>query len=162
MGVVLTPDGCMHQAEIAELSGAPEEGVTMEVATLFVYGTLMRGECRFSILEHDCGLEALCEGAVRGRLLSLGAYPGVVALSTAKSWVHGEFCMLREPNKAFKVLDEVEDFLGWNDPSSMYERVLAKVRMPDGSTPLAWTYRLAIPWKLLPEISGGDWRRRAR
>lgn len=128
---------------------------------LFIYGTLMRGECRFKILEQDCGIQDIQGATVRGRLLDLGAYPGMVEAGQAESIVYGELCTLRDPERALEILDEVEDFLGWNSSSSMYERVLVSVSRGDGSSQEAWTYRLAEVPSYAREISGGDWRSRA-
>ena len=46
-------------------------------ALLFAYGTLMRGYALHGVLAR--GATWLAEGSVRGRLLDLGAYPGLVA-----------------------------------------------------------------------------------
>jgi len=128
---------------------------------LFIYGTLMRGECRFKILERDCGIQDIQEATARGRLLDLGAYPGMVEAGHSESSVRGEVCTLRDPEKALGILDEVEEFLGWNRSPSMYERVLISVCRSDGSRQVAWTYRLAEVPSFAQEISGGDWRSRA-
>ena len=129
-------------------------------ANLFVYGTLMRGECRFRILTEECGIENIEPGSVPGRLLDLGAYPGMIDDSGDNARVLGEMCTLLDPGRAFSILDEVEDFLGWESQSSMYERILTRVDLDGGAQQVAWTYRLAAIPPNARELAGGDWRAR--
>ncbi|MBX3273365.1 MAG: gamma-glutamylcyclotransferase [Sandaracinaceae bacterium] len=117
---------------------------------LFVYGTLMRGEVRAPILARHAA--SFCGPAeVRGALVDLGAYPGLIE---GDGVVRGELVELTEPADALAELDDVEGFLGYGRAGSLYRRVVIRA----GDT-YAWTYRYAGPGGA-PRIASGDWRRR--
>jgi gamma-glutamylcyclotransferase (GGCT)/AIG2-like uncharacterized protein YtfP len=86
--------------------------------------------------------------------VDLGSYPG---LRAGAETVTGELVRLPDPAAAFAVLDEVEDFLGYGRPGSMYRRALWTARDAKGAHP-AWSY-LYLGSDGAP-IEGGDWTRR--
>ena len=116
-------------------------------AGLFVYGTLRRGAGAASRLPGP-------RRAVRarGRLVDLGAYPGLVP---GPGWIAGELVAL--PSRAaaaarFAQLDDYEDFAGWDALGrSLYHRGV--VRLEGGG--VAWTYVLRDGAG--PPIASGDW-----
>src|SRR5688572_8924061 len=87
-------------------------------ALLFAYGTLMRGYPLHRVLAR--GAAFVGEGHVRGTLLDLGRYPGLVAGSGR---VAGELYRLERP-ELLPVLDREE---GYN-----FERRRGAVTLPDG------------------------------
>lgn len=137
-----------------------QAGLGAILSALFVYGTLMQGESRFKTLEYDCGLRTLDDGSISGRLIDLGTYPGLVQEGDRPSRVSGQLCVLRNPAHALELLDEIEDFLGWEESGSMYRRVVREVRLGDGSERRAWTYEYLLSATSHPEIKSGDWRSR--
>src|SRR5262245_42548636 len=75
---------------------------------LFVYGTLKRGE------ENHRQLAAqkprfVGQGKIRGRLFRIkgASYPGA-APTTSRRYIRGEVYELRNPDKAFKRIDQFE------------------------------------------------------
>jgi gamma-glutamylcyclotransferase (GGCT)/AIG2-like uncharacterized protein YtfP len=87
---------------------------------------------------------------VRGRLLSLGSYPGLVEGTTT---VRGE---LYRVDRA-EVLAEIDREEGYN-----FERRPTLVRGADGRPTRAWAYWYRGPQTRAPAIPGGDWRKRWR
>jgi gamma-glutamylcyclotransferase (GGCT)/AIG2-like uncharacterized protein YtfP len=112
---------------------------------LFVYGTLRRGfDNEHARLLREAA-EFAGEAEVRGRIYRIGAYPGFVfeADGAEDGLVRGELYRLRDPEKAFAILDEYE--------GADFERVEIAVR---GA--LAWIYRMRrIPESAEP-IKSGD------
>lgn len=128
------------------------------VRSLFVYGTLMRGEERHSMIASRDPVRAR-DASASGRLLHLGAYPGLVPCSRGGR-VRGELVELHDPHDALHELDEVEEFLGYGRAGSLYRRVLIEARSDDGERSLAWTYRYLGAADGAREIASGDWRAR--
>ena len=117
---------------------------------LFVYGTLMRGESRRSILERfdPIGTEP---ATISGRLLDLGAYPGLVE---GEDVIAGELVRFETLESLLETLDDIEDFVGYGADGSLFRRIVRSV----GGDP-AWTYIYAGEGRA--RIASGDWRRRA-
>ncbi len=74
---------------------------------LFVYGTLKEGHLRSSMWPH--APQSIEPAMVRGRLLDLGAYPGLIE---GDEWILGELWTLAEHHmpRTLAVLDEVEGY----------------------------------------------------
>jgi gamma-glutamylcyclotransferase (GGCT)/AIG2-like uncharacterized protein YtfP len=112
---------------------------------LFAYGTLMRGYGRHGVLAP--GATAVGEGSVRGRLLDLGRYPGLVE---GGGRVHGEVYRL-DGAELLPVLDREE---GYN-----FVRRRALVTLADGRRVRAWLYRYRGPRERATPIPDGSYRR---
>ncbi|MEZ4336276.1 MAG: gamma-glutamylcyclotransferase [Sandaracinaceae bacterium] len=134
-----------HQAEAAAASLV----IDPFPRSIFVYGTLRRGELRAPLLERHRP-RRWTEASIRGALVHLGAYPGLVH---GDDTITGELVELDDPAAALTELDEVEDFLGWGEPGSLYLRDVVPVAGTH-----AWTYRYLGPPG--PPIPSGDWRLR--
>jgi gamma-glutamylcyclotransferase (GGCT)/AIG2-like uncharacterized protein YtfP len=89
----------------------------------------------------------LDEGAVRGRLLDLGRYPGLI---DGDGRVRGEIYRLDDP-ELLPVLDREE---GYN-----FERRRAIVTLANGRRARAWIYRYRGPQNRAVPIPDGDYRR---
>jgi gamma-glutamylcyclotransferase (GGCT)/AIG2-like uncharacterized protein YtfP len=114
-------------------------------ARLFAYGTLMRGYGRHVVLTR--GATAMGEGTVRGRLLDLGRYPGLI---DGAGRVRGEVYRLDDP-ELLPVLDREE---GYN-----FVRRQGTVTLADGRRVRAWLYRYRGPRERARPIPDGDYRR---
>jgi len=105
---------------------------------VFVYGTLMRGQVRGALMQAHAPVR-VHPGSVRGRLVSLGWYPGLCPPEHPDERVHGEIFHFEGAEALLAELDAYEDFLGYRDPRSLYHRVLLDVATAHGSE-LAWVY----------------------
>lgn len=147
------------------LLGATAKGdspVPWLVDGVFVYGTLMRGECRHQSLQGDA--EVHCTGPARtsGRLLDLGDFPGLIPAVQQGEQVLGEYYQVADVGRTLGILDEIEEFRGYGVPGSLYTRVLTRVDVGAGVLQMAWTYHLAeIPYTA-SVIQSGSWRGRAK
>ncbi|MEM1413806.1 MAG: gamma-glutamylcyclotransferase [Myxococcota bacterium] len=135
-----------HDALDAAMHGAPAPAVAN---ALFVYGSLRRGASEAGRLTNFPRRAA----RVRGRLLDLGAYPGLVA---GAGEVVGELVRLasaRDAAKHFDALDPYEDFEGYDAlDRSLYHRGLVRTRAGE----LAWTYVFRGDPRG-QDVPGGDW-----
>lgn len=133
----------------------------MLVREVFVYGTLLSGECREPAMRCP-GLEGFRAASLPGRLLDLGTYPGLrldAAASVSGASVSGELWRYADPADVLPGLDAIEDFQGYGRAGSLYRRALVRARVGARQV-LAWTYVL-MDGRSHPEIPGGCWRGRA-
>ena len=105
----------------------------------------MRGYALHRLIAADATL--LGKGRVRGRLLDLRGYPGLV---DGEGWVRGELYRLHD-RELLRVLDREE---GYN-----FERRRAGVNLVDGRRSRAWVYRYRGPRHRAIPILDGDYRR---
>lgn len=112
---------------------------------LFVYGTLRPGAggARAARLARES--REVCAAWVRGELLAVGRYPGLVPGSGK---VHGELVRLVSPQRTLDWLDAYEG------PGFVRER--RPVRLAGDGTQQAWCYRYTGPAAGLSRITGGD------
>jgi gamma-glutamylcyclotransferase (GGCT)/AIG2-like uncharacterized protein YtfP len=135
-------------------AGRPTPG---SVASLFVYGTLRRGEMRHAILERH-GARLLGEGRIEGTLVDLGPHPGLIGVPR-KEPVVGEIYAVDDLGRLLGETDRVEGFLGFGEPSSLYRRGVVSVSLGGGLSMMAWTYLFAGDAAGRPVGPGGVWRR---
>ena len=107
----------------------------------------MRGFTLNGLLE---GARFVGAGRVRGTLLDLGPYPGLVA---GRGTVHGEVYELHD-REVLRTIDRAE---GYN-----FERRARTVTLADGQRRRAWLYEYRGPRGNAVEIPEGDYRRRSR
>ena len=113
---------------------------------LFAYGTLMRGHALHLVLAR--GATFLAEARVRGRLLDLGRYPGLV---DGAGTVRGELYRIDDP----ELLTAIDREEGYN-----FRRRRATVTLVTGRRRQAWLYRYRGPRARATPIPDGDYRRR--
>ena len=113
-------------------------------AFLFVYGTLMRGFALHRVLARRATL--LGGAHVRGRLVDLGAYPGLL---DGRAIVRGELYRLDDA-ELLRDLDREE---GYN-----FDRRRTTVTLESGRRARAWVYRYRGPRERAIPIPGGDYR----
>lgn len=106
---------------------------------LFVYGTLLPGHAPDEVAEYVDTLIPIGKGMVRGRLLSLGQYPGAV-LEESGSTIQGTVFEIPADQAVLSQLDAYEEFYPSNPEKSLFLRERTKVRMEDGSTRECWIY----------------------
>ena len=116
---------------------------------LFVYGTLMEGECRHQLLV-PAGILTITAASAPGVLFHLGEYPGMTPSDDGSRRVVGE---LIEFGDLDRILDRLDD-----EEGSEYERRLIRLTLADGSTQYAWSYILAETPAASPVIESGNWR----
>ncbi|MCK6549085.1 gamma-glutamylcyclotransferase [Myxococcota bacterium] len=110
-------------------------------STLFVYGTLMRGEARHDLVASARRIEP---ATIAGRLWDTGrGYPALVDRSTPEdARVHGE-ALTFEPAELARLLPRLDDYEGYHPcwpASSLYLRVTREITLEDGTTLDAWVY----------------------
>lgn len=123
----------------------------------FFYGTLLRGETRFSVLR-QFGLECTLMAETFGRLFDLGSFPALVDTGSSDQLVQGDFVRLRNPEQAIHRLDQIEGFNGFGMPNSLYRRTFIGVGVGDGRVRYGWTYCLADETRQAAQIVPGDGR----
>jgi gamma-glutamylcyclotransferase (GGCT)/AIG2-like uncharacterized protein YtfP len=112
---------------------------------LFTYGTLMRGYGLHAVLAR--GASPMGTGSVRGHLLDLGRYPGLI---DGRGRVRGEVYRL-DDTELLPVLDREE---GYN-----FVRGRTTVTLVGGRRARAWVYRYRGPRERAIPIPHGDYRR---
>jgi gamma-glutamylcyclotransferase (GGCT)/AIG2-like uncharacterized protein YtfP len=107
---------------------------------LFVYGTL-RQESRDSRLLLIGAKARLVDLArMRGRLVELGEYPGLVPARAADDWVRGEVYALHHPASTLARLDEYEGCAAGTTGASMFRRIIGEAVLDSGRRTRAWVY----------------------
>jgi len=124
------------------------ERVGQRVAILFAYGTLRRGAPMHGLLEGRT--RWIGPASVAGRLLDLGAFPGLVAPAAPGDRVHGDLFAIAEAQR-----DELLDALDRYEGAS-FERVEETVDGPDGPA-RAWLYVYCGEVDGHPVVAGGDY-----
>lgn len=126
-------------------AAAPVPAPAARPSYIFVYGTLMRGYALHPLLAR--GATYVGSGEIRGRLLDLGRYPGLVA---GDGRVRGEAYRLDDP-ELLRTLDHEE---GYN-----FQRRTALVTLADGRCARVWVYQYRGPQGRAVPIPDGDFRR---
>ncbi len=90
------------------------------------------------------------EGHVRGRVVALGRFPGLL---DGAGRVRGELYRIDDP----ELLAAVDREEGYN-----FVRRRSIVTLPDGRRVRAWVYRYSGPLTTATPIPSGDWRHPAR
>lgn len=186
-----TIDSALHEWDLPKShlqSAASRRPTSPLFDQFFFYGTLRQGECRAGVVT-GLGGHYLGDARVGGKLLDLGEYPGMIDLRQAvgkptanqtanQTMVHGELYRFSDLPAAIPVLDDIEEFLGYDPASfelpdgmrgSAYVRVLVQVQgassnhtasSPFHPTTIAWTYRYLNAKMQSQIIASGDWKRR--
>ena len=124
---------------------------------VFVYGTLMRGQSRFGVIENNRPVSIL-SGEVSGRLIDLCAYPGLVEVNSSSYRVKGEIVSFgKEITSLLKKLDRIEEFYGMDSDDSLYYRIPVRVDLEGGHSKEAWTYLYSNPPENPRYIPDGRW-----
>ncbi|HMP79845.1 MAG TPA: gamma-glutamylcyclotransferase [Pirellulaceae bacterium] len=132
-----------------------------QVQNLFCYGTLMRGECRFSALSR-IGEFQVKPARAPGRLVHLGSYPGLLP-ATGTETVPGELFEFQlspgDWDQALKTVDAIEGFTDHESSYNHYVRLLSEVQVEWSShRQLAWVYVYVGSLKSAKPLPNNSWR----
>jgi gamma-glutamylcyclotransferase (GGCT)/AIG2-like uncharacterized protein YtfP len=109
---------------------------------LFVYGTLHPDTAPPEVRDD---VQKFClegEGTVRGKLLDLGDYPGLLLESKGSSQIPGHIFSIPQDPDLLERLDRYEEYFADSPESSLFLRELVNVERDDGSTEQCWIYVL--------------------
>jgi gamma-glutamylcyclotransferase (GGCT)/AIG2-like uncharacterized protein YtfP len=123
---------------------------------LFVYGSLRRDVPGNRQDVFGDAPDFLGRGRVRGRLLDLGAYPGLVPAITRNEWVHGELYAITGWRSLAR-LDAYEDYDPRRPERSLFLRREVRVTLDSGESNTAWAYFYAGPAARGRHIASGDY-----
>lgn len=124
---------------------------------LFLYGTLMPGECDNEVAPIVKRLRPVGTARVPGRLYDLGEYPGAVVDPSADTSVRGELVELPRNQAVFDALDRYEEFDPLNPSKSLFVRKKARVTLADGRKFESWIYVYNRHPGDAPLVQGGDY-----
>lgn len=116
-------------------------------ATLFVYGTLMRGFQNPIRKEFLQGSRFLGEGSVLGRLHRVSYYPAAFPSSNSMEVIHGEIYQIRDPN-LWCLLDHYEG-LDQVPPCEYVRSITSLVQSNNPELSRVWIYW--YNWTLNPD-----------
>jgi len=108
---------------------------------LFIYGTLHPDRAPAAIAPTVALLRPLGPATIRGHLLDLGAYPGLILPGDQN--ISGHLFALpfgREEDRVWSALDRYEGFRPAAPATSLFIRSLIEVTLPDGTEQTAWVY----------------------
>ena len=149
----LTRFGHGHEGFAAAAEGMPAPAAP---STLFTYGTLMRGQRSHALLEPRVRWAHGPARVTGASLIQIDWYPGLVL--SADGAVHGELYEVDDVANLLQELDIYEDFVGYDNPASLYRRSLVNALTEDGPL-LAWAYIFLGDPAPFPRISSGRWSR---
>ncbi|MDQ2835669.1 MAG: gamma-glutamylcyclotransferase [Acidobacteriota bacterium] len=109
---------------------------------LFVYGTLHPDTAPEEVREEVRRFQLVGKGTVKGKLLDLGSYPGVLLKSRGTEEVPGHIFAIPQEPELLDRLDRYEEYSADFPDSSLFLRKLVKVKREDGSTERCWVYAL--------------------
>ncbi|MCC5863098.1 MAG: gamma-glutamylcyclotransferase [Gammaproteobacteria bacterium] len=124
------------------------------VERVFVYGSLRRGAPGGMARLLRPGSQPLGGARLRGRLLHLGAYPGL--LPGGSGWVRGELHRLTDPLAVLQRLDRYEGCAS-AQPAAEFRRVELEVLGPAGQRLTAWVYLYTGCVGGRSSVPSGDW-----
>ena len=138
---------------------AVNEKTDAQVDSVFVYGTLMRGESRHGAIEQHRPAEFGAANAP-GRLHATAAdYPMLdVHGDEPAGIVRGEVARFSNTGPVLETLDRVEAFHGYARGGHEYVRTLLEVDTANGARRLAWTYVAGDRSMIGARIDSGCWR----
>jgi gamma-glutamylcyclotransferase (GGCT)/AIG2-like uncharacterized protein YtfP len=125
---------------------------------LFVYGTLMSSASGAMGAEARVRLHrksrSLGSATMAGRLVDLGAYPGLIGVSNPADVVHGEVLALGDAAATWPWLDAYEGMA----PGGEYVREVRPARLASAGTFDCFVYVFIGPVGDRPILSDGCWR----
>lgn len=133
---------------------------------LFVYGTLLPGECRAGAIPRERVLGRVAAVTAGTLHATAGDYPALhwppAPGEPDQGPVRGECLHIADLPGLLPMLDRIEGFGGYADPAgsgSLFHRTLLTVTTADGRYVTAWAYVAAPGCRLGAVIAGECWRR---
>ena len=118
--------------------------------SLFVYGTLRSDAFSEPAGWLRAGATRLGLGRVRGHLVDLGAYPGLIR--DEQGWVAGEVFTIDDRG----LLPKLDHYEGCDQDPPLYRRTLTTVELTSGAVLRdVWVYEFAGPTDGLPVLESG-------
>jgi gamma-glutamylcyclotransferase (GGCT)/AIG2-like uncharacterized protein YtfP len=114
---------------------------------IFIYGTLLPGECRHHVLRHEQFVSAARTQSLY-RLVDCGSYPGLIT-SESGNGIRGE--VWRVQQETLERLDRIEGVA-----EGLYSRQLVELEFPHLEEPVE-TYFYQLPIADLPDC-GDCWK----
>jgi gamma-glutamylcyclotransferase (GGCT)/AIG2-like uncharacterized protein YtfP len=153
--VCIDTRGQEHTVAVGDMFGC---SAAEQIPGLFIYGTLLPGECRHGFLERAELLDSI-PATAHGSLFDYGEYPGMrLPEAEPASTVNGLLVRFRQLEATYEELDREEKFNGFGAVGSWFRRTLIQVETGDGGRHLGWVYvdaRKTVPD--VPRIQSGDW-----
>ena len=107
---------------------------------LFAYGTLRPGHAPTEIAAAVSRLRPVEHGFIRGRLLELDGYPGVVLDPSVGEKIPGTIFQLPEDGDLLPQLDAYEGFDPDDPAGSLFVRQVHPVQLESGDEAQCWIY----------------------
>jgi gamma-glutamylcyclotransferase (GGCT)/AIG2-like uncharacterized protein YtfP len=120
---------------------------------IFCYGTLMRGEPRFSVIK-EYGVQCALLAQIFGRLSTNGSFPALDL--NAKDFAWGDYFVSRDISNLLRKTDKIEGFIGYGTTGSLYRRTCVDVDVGGSGQRLAWVYVRDEAFSSV--ILSNDWR----
>ena len=128
------------------LISASENKQCSMIDTVFVYGTLKKGQCREQSM-NGISLGSKNEN-ITAKMYNIGEFP---AITLEKGEVFGEIHRVKKEQESLESLDQIEHFVGY-EKSSLYNRILI-----NSSHGICWTYVWNGDIAAYPVIKSGNW-----
>ena len=139
--------------DLENLHAAARNEKIKPLPTIFSYGTLMRGQSRFSTVKKH-GLRAAMMAQCRGSLSTNGIYPALNFGLDGCVW--GDYYLSRNIVSLLQDTDKIEGFYGFGSSKNLFRRTITEV-CTGRRIETVWTY--VMDKKLIGDVPYGDWRR---
>ena len=138
--------------DLKNLHSAARNEAVEPLSTLFSYGTLMRGQSRFSTVKRH-GLNSAMMAQCRGTLSTNRNYP---ALNLGlNGCVRGDYFWSQNISALLNETDQIEGFFGFGLSKNLFRRTIAEV-CTGRRIETVWTY--VMDRKLAETVPNNDWR----
>jgi gamma-glutamylcyclotransferase (GGCT)/AIG2-like uncharacterized protein YtfP len=107
---------------------------------LFVYGTLNPDRAPAALRKDVARFKLIGKGAVRGKLLNLGSYPGLLLDHLNAESIPGHIFAIPDDPELLARLDDYEGCLPNSPQSSLVLRQQVEVTREDGVPETCWIY----------------------
>lgn len=134
-----------------------------QTTPLFIYGTLHPDRAPAEIAGIARTLQRVGAATVRGGLIDLGEYPGLILDDSPNAPLVPGYIFNVPDGPTLAALDAYEGFHVSNPAASLFQRTHVTATLPDGSERPCWVYvynsnRRAIPKRLKQKSGGGGVR----